>query len=91
MNAASAYVVPTQTSADCSLEWSTVPSGRMPLTAPIRPPANPHTFMRWIVLSAASTRSAGRRRSPSPVASAYHWPASWSAMMLSELAPPPSS
>ena len=46
MNAARAYVVPTQTSADCSLEWSTEPSGRVPLTAPIRPPSKPHTFIR---------------------------------------------
>ena len=61
MNAARAYVVPTQTSADCSLDASTVPSGRIPLTAPIRPPAKPHTLGRWIVCSAVSTRSRGQQ------------------------------
>ena len=62
-----------------------MPSGRIPLTAPIRPPAKPRTFI-------AVDRPQGRldavgaaARSPRPVASAYHWPASWSAMMLSEL------
>ena len=59
----------------------------MPLTAPIRPSAErARRCSRWIVRSAASTRSGGTR-SPRPVASAYHWPASWSAMTLSELGP----
>jgi hypothetical protein len=52
MNAASAYVVPTQTSADCSLDSSTEPSGRTPFTAPISPPAKPATFDSYTVRSA---------------------------------------
>ena len=63
MNAASAYVVPTQTSALCSLDPSIEPSGRVPLTAPIRPPPNPRDVAGVDRCAAtASTRSSGEQR-----------------------------
>lgn len=58
--AASPYTTPIQTSSDWTLERSGTPSGRMPFTAPIWPPAKLITFKSKTDLSALWIFSFGK-------------------------------
>lgn len=79
--AASPYTTPIHTSSDCTLERSGTPSGRMPFTAPIRPPAKLMTFRSNMDFSAVRIFSFGKAWKEKIVVlrpAARCWSNSWS-------------